>query len=277
MSSIRRMAFGFCLYCTYFTSKWISSLARLGPGCLAQRRSSRGLWGNQDTRTHFKSCLWTFFFQKSIWSRRLLPKAFFSSCPLGTWGHSEQIRLSFWEGDCVSIELSEPALPSPDELDSTAPEPRSPVSPPVNRGVFLTGLWEMKHIQDAALSSSVITLQGRFITATCTSWGRALTAEPNALMNLNFTIATGCQAVSSQKTPPQLVLTQVNTRVPWTSYSGVSGSFEAWGDSTKISLIIYVIDQAWHAICPKFPGRQWRSCCFVSDFKPMLASSKNYL
>lgn len=144
MSSIRRTAFGFCLYCTYFTSKWISSLATLGPGCLAQRRSSRGLWGNQDTRTHFKSCLRTFFFQKSIWSRRLLPKAFLSSCPLGTWGHSEQLGLSFWEGDCVSMQLSEPTPPSPDELDSTAPEPRSPVSPPVKWGVFLTGLWEMK-------------------------------------------------------------------------------------------------------------------------------------
>lgn len=143
MSSIRRTAFGFCLYCTYFTSKWINSLATLGPGCLAQRRSSRGLWGNQDIRIHFKSCLWTFFFQKDIWSRRLLPKAFLSSCPLGTWGHNEQIRFSCWEGDCVSMELSEPAPPSLDELASTAPEPRSPVSPPVNRGVFLTGLWEI--------------------------------------------------------------------------------------------------------------------------------------
>lgn len=102
----------------------------------------------------------------------------------------------------MSMELSEPAPPSLDELASTAPEPRSPVSPPVNRGVFLTGLWEIKHIYDAALSSSVITLQGRFVTATCTSCGRALTAEPNSPTNLNFTIAMGRQAVSSQKTPP---------------------------------------------------------------------------
>lgn len=203
MSSIRRMAFGFCLYCTYFTSKWINSLATLGPACLAQRRSSRGLGGNQDTRTHFKSCLWTFFFQKDIWSRRLLPKAFLSSCPLGTWGHNEQIRFSCWEGDCVSMELREPAPPSLDELDSTAPEPRSPVSPPVNRGVFSTGLWEIKHIHDAVLSSSVITLQGRFITAACTSlWQSAYCwAECSNELKLYNSYRTSGGVISEGTTP----------------------------------------------------------------------------
>lgn len=88
------------------------------------------------------------------------------------------------------MEISKPAPPLLNE-QNTALEQRSPTNPPINWGIFLISQQEMKSLYSTALHITVITLQGRFIIATCTLHGRVLTAEPKALMNLKFTIATG--------------------------------------------------------------------------------------
>ena len=131
----------FILYILYF--KMNQQLSNVGARVPCPEKIFQGPLRKPGHTDTFQELLMDILFPEDIWSRRLLPKAFLSSCPLGTWGHNEQIRFSCWEGDCMSMELSEPTPPSLDELDSTAPEPRSPVSPPVNQGVFLTGLWEI--------------------------------------------------------------------------------------------------------------------------------------
>lgn len=69
---------------------------------------------------------------------------------------------------------------------------------------------------------------------------------------------------------------QVNTRVPWTGYSGVDTSFEACSDSTKITLIIYRIDHIWYVFAWSFQQGN-KEVVFVSDFKPTPASSESYV
>lgn len=88
------------------------------------------------------------------------------------------------------MEVSKPAPPLLGEHD-TALKQRSPANPPINWGIFLIGLQEMKVYIVLYLVSPWSLYKVNLSLPLAPSMEECFTAEPRALMNLNFTIATG--------------------------------------------------------------------------------------
>lgn len=88
------------------------------------------------------------------------------------------------------MEISKPAPPLLGEYD-IAQEQRSPANPLINWGIFLIGHQEMKVYIVLYLVSLWSLYKVNLSLPLVPSVEECSTAEPRALMNLNFTIATG--------------------------------------------------------------------------------------